>query len=480
MNITAGKFSKINNSIEHPCNNRDRLFVMPDSVHVFKNVACSLTSGAKLYLNETLVKKYSLPCNEISIIPIREVFNLDQKDTLKLCPHLKENTIIPSHFDKMNVALSVGLLNNNVAAAILYHIANNNVASKYKTTASFLTTMHKWFKLMTSRYQKLALSYYKTDVYNDNITFLRDFIKIVRGITVADRKWKPFQSGLLLCTQTVLDVQVEYLEKQNFKYLLLGRFTQDALENLFLVIRGRKSVPDTREFKHSLRLVCLSQFQANINRSSYSVIDSDHVIKYCKEIKQLELKNTSAEIQCLESIENLWDVEMYKPLLGNETDLNDVTQSALYHLIGALLFKIKKNFKHCDHCFNTLITDCMSDSNNNLNFYTTLRQYKENTLIFPTMDIYNVIYKCELLFRKNEINLISNKLKVSDFVESFLQEYPTYFIPPCHNIAYKLVKNFVITRIHFSLKKECNDIVKAATKSSRSVAMKISVSNKKH
>lgn len=108
MNITAGKFSKINNSIEHPCNNRDRLFVMPDSVHVFKNVACSLTSGAKLYLNETLVKKYSLPCNEISIISIREVFNLDQKDTLKLCPHLKENTINPSHFDKMNVALSVG------------------------------------------------------------------------------------------------------------------------------------------------------------------------------------------------------------------------------------------------------------------------------------------------------------------------------------------------------------------------------------
>lgn len=63
---------------------------------------------------------------------------------------------------------------------------------------------------------------------------------------------------------------------------------------------------------------------------------------------------------------------MYKPLLGNETNLNDVTQSALYHLIGALLFKIKK-FKHCDHGFNTLVTNDMNDSNNNnLNFCSNI------------------------------------------------------------------------------------------------------------
>ncbi|XP_072765779.1 uncharacterized protein [Anoplolepis gracilipes] len=66
-----------------------------------------------------------------------------------------------------------------------------------------------------------------------------------------------------------------------------GRFTQDALENLFSIIRGRKSVPDVCEFKTALRLVCLSQFQANIKHGNYSVIDSDHVIKYCNEIKQI-------------------------------------------------------------------------------------------------------------------------------------------------------------------------------------------------
>lgn len=178
------------------------------------------------------------------MIPIREVFNLDKEDTLKLCPYLKESAITPSHFDQMNVGVSIGLLNKTVASAIFFHIANNNIASKHKTTAWFINIMYKWFKLMIGRYKKLALSHSRIDVYKKDINFLRDFMEIVRGITVRNGAWKPFQSGLLLCIQTALDVQAEYLEKHNFKFLLLGRFTQDALENLFSQIRSRKSVPD--------------------------------------------------------------------------------------------------------------------------------------------------------------------------------------------------------------------------------------------
>ncbi|XP_011883597.1 PREDICTED: uncharacterized protein LOC105570767 isoform X2 [Vollenhovia emeryi] len=479
MNITVGKHSKINNYTTHPCSNEEKLFIMPDSVHVYKNVACSLTAGNKFYLDDTLVRLYNLPHNEISMKPIREVHNLEKNDSLKLCPHLKENAINPSHFDKMNVSLSIALLNNNVAAAISYHIGNGRIENIHKTTAWFLTIMYKWFKIMTSRYIKLALSHIDENVYKDNIIFLKDFIKIIKGITVGDGKWKPFQSGLILCTQTALDLQAEYLEKENFKFLLLGRFTQDALENLFSIIRGRKSVPDAREFKYTLRLVCLSQFKANINRGNYSTVDSDHIIQYCKEIKNCDLKNTSSEVQSQQSIEDLWDTGIYESLLGNETDLSDVIQTALYHLTGALLYKIKKNFKVCDHCFNAVVTNCANDLNNNICSFSRLREYKENILTFPTMDIYNIIYKCELLFRKNETKLILNELKVIQFVQMFLQQYPANFIPSCHNIIYKLIKTFVIARIHFSLKKKTINEIKTVN-SSRSVAMKAYVSKPKH
>lgn len=141
LNIRAGKFSKIQNYVPHPSNNKDKLFITSDSVHVYKNVACSLTAGNTFYLDETLVNKYNLPHKEISITSlssIREVYMLDQQNILKLCPYLKEKAINPSHFDKMNVALSVGLLNNNVAAAILYHIDKKNIDPVHKITAWFL------------------------------------------------------------------------------------------------------------------------------------------------------------------------------------------------------------------------------------------------------------------------------------------------------------------------------------------------------
>lgn len=311
FNITGGRWGTVNNYIQHPCDNKEKLYIMPDSIHVFKNVACSLTAGNTFYLNATLVQQYNLPHNEITIISVRDVYNLDQNDTLKLCPHLKRNAVYPSHFDKMNVALSVGILNNSVAAAITYHINKGNIANIHGTTAWFLTTMHKWFTIMSSRHQKLALSHYNEDTYNDNIMFLRDFIEIIRGITVGKTQkgtWKPFQTGLILCTQTALDLQAEYLDRQNFKYLLLGRFTQDALENLFSVIRGRRAVPDARDFKQALRLICLSQFHAHINRGNYSIEDSEHLIRYCREIKEVDFQRTSVEKQYLENMENdLWD-----------------------------------------------------------------------------------------------------------------------------------------------------------------------------
>ncbi|XP_039305233.1 uncharacterized protein LOC105204311 [Solenopsis invicta] len=84
FNITAGKCSQIKNNIQHPCNNEDKLFFTPDPVHVFKNTASALTAGNTFYLDETIVKKYNLPHNEVSIKPICEVYMLDQKDILKL------------------------------------------------------------------------------------------------------------------------------------------------------------------------------------------------------------------------------------------------------------------------------------------------------------------------------------------------------------------------------------------------------------
>lgn len=51
---------------------------------------------------------------------------------------------------------------------------------------------------------------------------------------------------------------------------MLGRLTQDCLENTFSVIRCRQPAPDARIFKVSLRLVCLSQVEGQERHSCYN------------------------------------------------------------------------------------------------------------------------------------------------------------------------------------------------------------------
>jgi hypothetical protein len=146
------------------------------------------------------------------------------------------------------------------------------------TTLTFLKIMQNWFKVMTARHYKFGLSHHNDDEWQDTVAFLNSFMDTTRKLNVG--AWKPFQTGLMLATQTALDFQQEYLENYNFKYVLLGRLTQEALENLFSVVRRR------RDFKGALRLITLAQFDTQIGQGSYPQSDSQYLIRYCKSIKK--------------------------------------------------------------------------------------------------------------------------------------------------------------------------------------------------
>jgi hypothetical protein len=112
----------------------------------------------------TLIKEllvHKLPSNEISLVPITQVFELDKGDVLKLCPRLKANVITPNHFEKMNTSLSVALLSHDVAAAILYQISAKNIEAKHQTTAWFLThSLHSIVMLLKSGQKRRANTRY--------------------------------------------------------------------------------------------------------------------------------------------------------------------------------------------------------------------------------------------------------------------------------------------------------------------------------
>ncbi|XP_066590857.1 uncharacterized protein [Prorops nasuta] len=210
LNIVAGKYSKINNYIHHPCLPEKKLFFMSDSVHVFKNLAIALTKNYKFILDNSIVKKYNLPSNEISIEPIKKIYEMDKKDVIKLCPRLKENVINPSHFDKMNAKLSISLINYDVSSAISYCIAEEKLDKKYRTTSWFINTMYKWFQIMTSRYFNLALTLTNEDKYNEATDVLKSIDNLMCKLTI-NNKWMPFQSGIRLWLRSVITASTVHL-----------------------------------------------------------------------------------------------------------------------------------------------------------------------------------------------------------------------------------------------------------------------------
>ncbi|KAJ3661553.1 hypothetical protein Zmor_005944 [Zophobas morio] len=92
----------------------------------------------------------------------------------------------------MNVSL-ITLLNATVAAAISFGIEQNLLDKKNETTAWFLRIMYKWFKYMTGRYYKYAISHHNEEEYTEATACIESVMDIFRTMKVS-KSWKPYQT----------------------------------------------------------------------------------------------------------------------------------------------------------------------------------------------------------------------------------------------------------------------------------------------
>lgn len=466
-NIVASRNSIIRNTIPHPCIEHEKLLIVPDPVHVFKNIAASLTSNRTFTFSDSFVKKYNLQSNFVSIQAVKEVFAIDKNDILKLCPRLKEKVIEPSHFEKMNVANAVALINNDISAAIYHYISMKNMDAKYSTTAWFFKNVYLWFKLLTSRFYSLSISTENKENYDSRLEHLQ-FIKEMFYNMYVDKVWKPFQTGVILATEGGIDFQKIYIEKYNYRYVMLGRLTQDCLENVFSMIRCRQKMPDAHMFKINLRLVCLSQFENNLTRGNYSEDTGTYIVKYSKELEEIKKK----EIVETEIIENLQEeIEI--------SFLDENNKVALYYLLGSIIHKVSSNLLTCEKCVMELIgpnDDIRLEKEIN---FILLKEYKEGSLIYPKFELFQFISYVEEQFRFDTNYIIANHIKMKDFVKRIMLYDQKPIISNCHQILNKIVTIFVRSRMHFELKNK-NLVYKknVIAHSSRSVAMRQALNEK--
>lgn len=247
---------------------------MPDPVHIFKNFKLMLQSNQIIKLPLDVVAEAHLPIDEVKYAHILDlqarISKHESNFELKVAYRLKPSSMQCSgHFEKMKVQTAKDVINNRTSSGLIL-LSEYKHDPAYFTTAWFINFNNYFFDIITSRYQKIALTKNNMDKYLSTLDHIRKF-EHIHNMSVGKGSWKPCQTGLRIICSSVLGLQEYYLNKVGFRdsFLQMDRFTQDSLENLFSCIRLGQPIPNVIAFKQILKVITIAQFCTAVKDSSY-------------------------------------------------------------------------------------------------------------------------------------------------------------------------------------------------------------------
>lgn len=146
--------------VTHPIDSTRTLEVMPDAVHVFKSAVQGWVNNEVLYLPPEVVAANGLCSAEVNINHLADLVHFEKHNLLKVASKLKTDDVNfqrKNKYDAMKVINSTKFVNSNVSAALRFYSQLTN-RPEVLTTAYFIESMSKWFKLLTNRTLGMALS----------------------------------------------------------------------------------------------------------------------------------------------------------------------------------------------------------------------------------------------------------------------------------------------------------------------------------
>lgn len=437
--VTAGRHARIKNYIQHPTDTNKKIYILADVPHLFKNIKNMLVTNRTIDITIDMQIRFNLPTRVVDIQHVEDVIKYQKPLQFKLAPKLTEEDLTPTHFNKMRVKKSTNVVSHDVSSALKF-LCEELHKPQYKSTAWFLDLVEQWFVLMTSRHPTLALSKHNMEAYQNALSHLRNVIDVFGVMEVGEKRaWKPSQTGLLISTQSILDIQEDFFTNRNYAFILTSRFTQDCLENLFSVIRAKQAVPNALQFKNHLKLISVGQYLKEVSRSSYDHDDREFLAEFLN-IEHANVIYSPAVIP-----------EDFVPpviTLGN-AELN-----SLYNICGYILKSIRRNAKICSRCMEA------AGSKTFIHFryaqLVRLKCFKQNTLYFCNESTFHLCVKMETIFRQY-FNTVTNQKNVNlkDFFVNKISEGCKSFkhLPDCHNLKTKLIRRFVVFRLKIASRK---------------------------
>ena len=422
-------------SFPNPIQGQENIFVLADVSHLIKNLRNHFLKGQVIVLPDDMVKKFSLPSNEVSIKPLEALVNFQEVKQLKLAPRVSKASIDLGNFSKMRVSLASDLLSKSTASAIRILVDQFGFDKTYLTTAWFLEQTGHWFQLMLSRRPSIALGKKCKSKRNESTQFLEHFKDLISRMKIGGSVgWKPVQRGIVISTLSILGLQKRLLDEKGFSFVLTARFSTDAVENLFSTVRATNPVPSPIEFKRILKIITLTQFLKVNSSASYAADNDSDFLADLSDFHKM-LKKESCE-----------DEEFFNLASESEKipDLNlDISEkNSLSYLSGYVISKFKRKKRLCQEFF----IDSAEESNENQ--LTILKEYSKGALVQCSKEAFEVFEHCEKMFQ-HYIKQMLEKKNIQQLISTYILKELNSFhlkLPKCMHFG-TVIENFIHVRV---------------------------------
>ena len=266
-----------------------------------------------------------------------------------------------------------------------YLVKKHKFPEEYLTTAWFLESIRKWFDLISSRTNQLALSRFNQEKSEEAFSFLQDIIYLFKEIKIGQKgHWKPIQTGVITTTTSILGVADLLLNKKGLSYVMTSRFSQDPLENLFSQVRLKQPIPSAKEFKSNLRAITIAQFLTQKKNSNYQQDESVYLADF------LDMIGTSSSNKSK-------PVFILPTALSSNSVIDEKEKDVLRYISGHVIFSVKKSSKTCEKCIG-IVSD--PDPPRELLGYTQFRDFTGHSLIHCRESFFQKVFlKAEQDFR---------------------------------------------------------------------------------
>merc|ERR1712001_533461 len=202
---------------------------------------------------------------------------------------------LTSNFDKMNVPTAIATFSQEVAVGIRMLVTEHGRDKSYLTTALFCEMMGKWVKFITSKSSAMCLSYKNREKYNEMLKFLNDFMLLIDSLEFRQKGRKPWQTGIICATTSILDVSKDLLD-EGYQFVMAGRFGSGPCETWFSCVRAYNVAPTCKECENIFKVLTFTSMNKITKDGSY--LDDEEGAKWIADLKQLraiDAKNAESE-----------------------------------------------------------------------------------------------------------------------------------------------------------------------------------------